>query len=1314
MRLLLAAALLAWTPCVCALLVPSSLPLPLLDLDAAGGEVAFLGQYDGILLYDYANKSSAAFDSPLLLYLGFPDSSTPGGTKYARVGALTTNLLALPVTQLTPVAADTLLMLGNFSLTLGSSSYSPPLLFNTTSGSATELDPNGDIDGYVETGLVYGDAIYLGGAFVYNSTDHSAVLYNTTTNQLQALPFRGFGSASVVHAIVLVGGSSSGNSSTDALIVFGGEFDTLGLPQLLNHTFTNTTVHNTSNSSVLNTTWQVDQVVSLRHATLSMIDNGNTSAVVDGSVFTCPNSGVWVLLEGSDSTGQVLVSLPFTVYPSKIRIYNADVAADGGAVLLFRLLTLPTNGIMNLTYIEPETGELAYCDAWCPLANLTLLAGLEDEGLSVSFGSVNGLELQVTSQYQEFGFVNDVLVQLFTLTVLDHYGSRAALAGFQVFQPYIFAYANDTLNDFSLCEGSGTFSSLLKEVSGSWYAVGENDGSLGPYLAANVLGGAAEIEYQPNITFNGQYLILMYTPGCAGDGSCESRGLVNVTVYSGLTDEPLGEPYTVWQNNMYQKFDQVFYGSINVTNLSDLLSVYRPYVRMLYVEGSASLDSAVVVAYRLRIDIDGINDEYFNATNSTNTTRTTLMVPLNGVFEYSLANFSSFSLAALTNNSASGNLSSGYNYNRTRVFVGNLSLNQFGALLDEGARINGLAWALLDVLVCGGDFQSEEGLHLVRLDIALDAFNTSSNSTAVQQVQLVGGGLDAPVSRLVPMGGSVVALGNFSAFNTSGLNLTVTTLEGNSTSDLDGVLIYNTSSSMVLTLGASISAVDFTNATINGTSVYVITSQSGGVLAYDVALEKFLTLGPTVVNVTKAVAAAEWLAYVGNLSVVDLAAVDGAVLDDTSSGLTALLAVAPNTLVLYAPVFSSYVKVNSLLAVLGGRFTDGEVQNVALVQNGTTSALHTISWRDSLVVNVFAADENYLFVGFYGAALVSEQVLGGLAVYSLANHTFVSLQPAAMSSSSGTVLVRALAYHTLLQQLLVGGNFTQAGSLACAGVCLYDTGAEQWNLPFTSTMLGEVYVMQWISLSKVLVAGNMTIAGLLAVFATYDFGAASISAVDSLNNGVPGTIRLLVRPDASDNLIGSRVIGAGDGFVAAHTGGRWVRIDGDLDMAQSTVNDLVLLPLNSSNSNNNQLYFDRDEVLVASGVLEHAEYGTLLAAWFNGSAWLPYLVLTWDGEHGLVHQVVVNATELQYGQSSSKSGTHHWSSGKVIGALFGFAAATMVVALLLIAGYVYLDKRLNGGMGDIHYMLRVDETEMLNTVNPGDLMQGMSYAKQAA
>lgn len=124
------------------------------------------------------------------------------------------------------------------------------------------------------------------------------------------------------------------------------------------------------------------------------------------------------------------------------------------------------------------------------------------------------------------------------------------------------------------------------------------------YLAANYSRtsanvGNVSIVFDTFITGNGNYSVLMYTPGCIQDDTCEQRGAVNATVYPIIPGTPLINNFNtssssmIFQTNNYDKIDTLYLGPFNASSNS-----FKPAVALAPIPGSGE----IVVAQMIRMD----------------------------------------------------------------------------------------------------------------------------------------------------------------------------------------------------------------------------------------------------------------------------------------------------------------------------------------------------------------------------------------------------------------------------------------------------------------------------------------------------------------------------------------------------------------------------------------------------------------------------------------------------------------------------------------------------------------------------------------
>ncbi|KAL3233486.1 Bud site selection protein RAX2 [Nakaseomyces bracarensis] len=508
------------------------------------------------------------------------------------------------ITHITPFGSDSFILSGDGEYS--NLNLRQQLLYNLSDLSVKALF-NYEL-GVVNDILVDNDLVYFGGNFqvdVESNTGHSAVIWNSISNSSLLLPFLGFGNGSFINTIIKLKNEN---------ILFTGNFSTFDNSSYLLQT--NTSQNYSENIENI----EVGQQISLKKATWSATSN------FDASQFICPNPDkeAWF---NEGISGTLTCNFPNTLTLSKIRIYNSPISDN--EISLFRLLSLPSNGIMNLTYLDPITHELQSCTEFCPLYTRNTLQQASKNATSESdfirFINNNSTNIKWTSEYQEFSFVNQVPINSLQFVAENSYFNNVGLSGFQLYQESFPIFPNNSFNEPN-CQsyvGTNSYSSIL---SGSFSTL-VNDNS---YLVSTYIPNQdpkPKFSYFVDIVVPGDYVINLVTPGCSKDNTCATRGIVNVTV----TDKESGgvlNSLLIYQNNNDLKYDQIFSG-----NLENSVNVYVEYSSGL----QTSTTTTTFVAGTVEVVRTSIQDGYISEqlTNSNNIT-------LNGIFEYSPSNASDF------------------------------------------------------------------------------------------------------------------------------------------------------------------------------------------------------------------------------------------------------------------------------------------------------------------------------------------------------------------------------------------------------------------------------------------------------------------------------------------------------------------------------------------------------------------------------------------------------------------------------------------------------------------------------------------------
>lgn len=1297
---------------------------PLLDFADFGGQIGVFGSFSSLSFYDYANASAflSPSDSSQSLYLR--NISSGASSKIASVSGGSVSLLQ-------QIGVDSVLVSGDFS-TFNDEDYTPPIIYNVSSGDVVAIfsslaKRDQTISGSVKTTLVDGELIYMGGDFEYNNT-YGAAVYNITSKTVSSLPFRGFGQNSSVNAIAKYSDDNSAES-----IIFGGSFDSLGLPELLMHNITlNSTSQNHTNST--NTSLiSAEQVISLKHASFT-----NINAASNGADLTCPGLSIWSLQPASG--GQWVASLPLEMrglYPTKVRLTVPDSGEDG--VKTFRIYTYPNNGIMNLTYVDPETNELAYCDSACPLLQASTLKehvnnNIEDEeditdpegGIFVnkdgSFAmyfdeSTNSKNLGYGSNYQEFAFINQVGVDLVGLTVTDWYGSKGALAGFELYLNSIRVYGNDTLNESNCGDQSTHDLNAAEIISGDWKSVQDlTDGVTDTSYMVSIGNSSQEIVLYPNISYSGDYSVLLYTPGCSADGSCQKRSIVNVT-FSDVNDTVLASSL-IYQNNLEQKFDYLFYGHLEGSSTNE----GRNKIKIQYHSPiDPSVSDPWMVIDKVVANIVSLDDYYSsNSTNSTHNSNVTKhnieKIYLNGLFEYSIANFSDFEESLVYSKSGDG-----IEIKKTNVFVGNSSLNELSGKLSSDTNITQMILqnsSDSSNLLLLGKLESKNVslLNDNLITLQIKGYNSTSNSTEAtlktrllmrRDVEISGLKFNNTISSISDTNTGYVALGSFSATgenikDLSNSNKTVSSAN-NFALNINGEW-YSFGNEYI-----SKDYTQFASVELDGHEYFVFSTSDGDYKVWDNTdmewpMESNLDISTSLTLEKRN----QQILGGSSFGTMDYEGKNQAYFTNNSDFSSLGFNFTDGQV-------STSFFVNDTFSVIGGKFQANlSIKNMAMVKKNIGYPIGDFKWDDDAGVSVLYVDNNaeFLFIGTNGSVDTSSSNVTGLLVFDLNNSTAASVQPASLSTNDDkNLLVNAMVFYDNNNQLLVGGNFATAGSLDCAAACIYDIPNTRWVNPATNdnslSIGGSINDAKFMSSREVLLAGNITLNGNGANFAIYDFGTGSFEDAGKTVNDIGisnDAIKKFIINDRVDNDLDFRMVAFGSGFVAGFDGNKWAKVDSAIDYSDETdFQDLKLVELkNPISSNSRQSYFDKDKAVVLSGTFNISKYGLVNAAIYDGNSWIPYIFSQdLNAKVGSINTLLLEEVYRFQSSSDLKKGKSKLSTGKVVGISLACAiGSTFFLGLLYFIPLLYLFK---SSEKSENVNQRIHEDEMMHAVRPEDL-----------
>ncbi|VEU21172.1 DEKNAAC102061 [Brettanomyces naardenensis] len=1108
-----------------------------------------------------------------------------------------------------------------------------PVLYDSDNQSSTQLEGWDSVTGDVDT--VYVDQenslAYIGGSLQYNVSS-GALVYDLGSSKLLQLPFNGFNEGSRIQAITKY------NSS----IVFGGEFSSLGNKTL--QTGSSNSSSNSSNSSTSSNSSssliQSEQPINLDNA---IISTANSDGQSDPRSIICPSdSSAWGL-----STAQIggswTAQLTTFVTPSKIRLYNGN--SDG--VKLFRIITAPADSIMNLTYIDPTTLQLTSCDAWCPLSQdsdlSTGLSGASNvtDGI-YQISDVPGIRgtLGFSDSYQEFEFVDSTPLEAVTIEILDQYGNRAVLDGLQLFQYGLQVNANNTLNAAGCSNEQQIVSSSQTLGNVSW-----QQGIAGQFLTTTIPANEIQkdtqgVRYNPDLPASGDYTFLLYTTGCATDNTCDQRGIVNATLIAGNGTVLASE--LIYQTNEQLKYDEIFSGFIDKED-----GAASPYLTVTFDSGFGS-DEVTFVADYILVQFNSID---YTSTNES------LSIPLNGLFEYSLSNFTDSKL---------------------QYPVGNSSINRIGSSsLSKNAQVNGLQIVNGSKLFVAGDFNSSFGDNFFGVD--LTGYNETSDEITSEEFS-VQGGLNGPVSDLsLANDSSLLLLGDFTG--------------SNSTSSLDDVAAYDGSfRSLSVANPQSINSI--TPFTFNNTDYFIAGSNTSNSSIYSLDDSKQLVQSPTLdLNISQA---ASSFAF-GQIVKFDDAA-DNAVFVGNDSSLNAQIHNPSNG------SFNAGLYLNSSSVVLAG-------SNVVLLNNNESSIiLEDLTFdSDSKVTSLFNY-EDFLLVGFSGSASYKNETASGLVVYDLSKHNVT----VPLIKNGG---VSAIGIDPNSTDVVIAGNFTADG---CSNFCLYNVSENSISEAISQNSISGINDLKFFSSSGALIAGNLSVgSGGHDVGSSSGFLAAYNSTTNSVSlisdESVPGPVVKFEFAAGNETTgLNDTIVVLGSNYVGYLNESKYTSLMDGVNNGSSTLfTDFALV-----NGTTDDLFY-KNNLLVVSGSFNLTEYGLVSAAVYDGKLWSPLLISATDlnAENSLVNFVLTTSQGYSFNSTSSpksplaslQKSVKYFTKGQVAGVGCALAVGTTLL-LTSLGGLVYLFSKRNTVVGPLKS--RVGEDKMITAVPPSEVIDNMNKARE--
>ncbi|EFR03149.1 hypothetical protein MGYG_06144 [Nannizzia gypsea CBS 118893] len=1186
-------------------------PSPNLDLRPLG-RIALVGNFDAASLYSYKptiKDGHAGFNGSLKQSLIAP---LPDGSLFP-ISSADADILTMCPLKDKDGAVTSVVVGGNFT-SLGGVESNGMAIFNYNdihvsavpglSGSVNALYCDSD-----------SNTVYVGGEF-RNAESTNALTWSPDSG-LSNLPFGGFNGP--VTSIV---------PSKDGRVVFGGSFDGLG----------NTTSPDKKNQ----------QIVNLFTAEISVGSGSTAGGFSDPRNIICPTAGqsgpgkTWLLTD--NAPGYWRAKLHFGFRPTKLRVRNAVM--DGRGTKTFRFTALPDGGILNMTYIDPESGDKVPCDARCPLSNDPKLAT------------------------RDFYFVNSVGMSSFQLEISEWYGQGAGFTGIELFQDDIYAYAFDDLNE-PTCAGIPYPSTSTK--SGNWNVQSSQESS-SDYLITKIDASTdttTSVTIHPDIKQSGNYSVTIFTPGCIQDGTCATRGTANVTASFKSSDHtPIVT--SISQTNNFDKYDQIYVGHVDASS-----SKFRPSVTITPRHDQGVID---FVASRIR----------FQLISSTG--------GLNGLYEYdpkATTVDTNFTRSAI--NKAGTELEPEATVNslvwdKDTLFIAgsftNASTSNIVSLLDGKASPlaqDGLNFAvktmqLLDgLLYVGGNFSKTANEKSDNLG-GVAAYSISDKSW-----HALGAGVNGPVTSLVLFPTNVTAGKTETTIAVNGLFTEINAAGGRPAIPANGFAVWVPSEKKWLQelnidhmayVGQLTTSIQVGQETLlagnlasggiaSHGAVNLVDNNKLGLRALPVNIELDQGNGPRR-NAKRTLANGSSNGVITGLF-------------DMTGG---------RNLSMLAGHFTAKTSDNSIVNNLV--FLNGAQNDVV---TGPGPGIDKNSTFLSLAVN-----KDMLLAGGKISGKVADANIKGLVVYDLKNeHRYASSQPSPLDGDN--VEVRAIAPRPGTGDIFVGGVFQSAGALPCPSVCNLEIQNNQWSRPGTS-LRGDVTVLLWADNDQLLVAGNLTVERNTTMLAKYDAKEQQWSTITGKNSeSLSGEVRALglARSDGSKFWIAGKSTD-GNSFLV-HYDGTEFRSAGNLFGESTLIEGLQVLPLTKNHDKTDLL--DENQSLLITGKLQLPDFGYVSGALFDGNTIEPFILSSMsDGRPGSISGI--------FSENTINVAGHRKQKPRGIVVLISFCIALGCVFFLVLFG-ILLNRYRRYKQGYVTAPQGTDRKPDLNRVPPEYLLESLRH-----
>jgi hypothetical protein len=247
-----------------------------------------------------------------------------------------------------------------------------------------------------------------------------------------------------------------------------------------------------------------------------------------------------------------------------------------------------------------------------------------------------------------------------------------------------------------------------------------------------------------------------------------------------------------------------------------------------------------------------------------------------------------------------------------------------------------------------------------------------------------------------------------------------------------------------------------------------------------------------------------------------------------------------------------------------------------------------------------AIQDDTVYAGGRVNGTIQGSPVNGIISYDVASGS-LNTQPPVLAGSN--VVVSSIAVRPDSSDLYVGGAFDTAGSLPCPGVCVLDTGNNQWSRPGLE-LSGTVNTMLWSSSSTLFVGGKLKINDADTFLASYDVSGKKWAEFHGASS-LPGPVDVLTAADEKrDQLWATGTQPNGTVYLMKYDG-NWKSASIKLE-SDTVITSLQMFTVSTKHAKSELV--KEDQALLLIGSIGIPGFGTASGALYNGTALQPYLL----------------------------------------------------------------------------------------------------------